>query len=121
MIFKGEFQGVVAEQNLIELYRILTNPVAMRGNPLSPSQTNSLIQNIYLVGPFEVMYPTQEAIQKALELAVSRNVTSAKIFDLRLASIALAAQISYLVTYNITDFEGIDGLIPRLPQEVTLQ
>jgi len=37
MIFEGALQGVIAEQNLIELYRILTNPVAMRGDSLSAS------------------------------------------------------------------------------------
>lgn len=35
-VFQCNIQGVLAEQNIIELYRILTNPIAMTGNSLSP-------------------------------------------------------------------------------------
>jgi predicted nucleic acid-binding protein len=119
MILQGTFQGVIAEQNLIELYRILTNPIATRGNSLSAYQASLLIQNTYLSGQFELTYPTQETIQKTLEFAVQRNITSAKIFDLRLAAVALSARVNYLATYNTKDFTEIDDLIPLLPQQIT--
>lgn len=119
MIFEGTLQGVIAEQNLIEIYRILTNSVAMRGNSLSAAQVKLLIQSTYLTGHFELAYPTEETIQKTLELAVQKNITSAKIFDLRLAAVTLSAQINYFATYNTKDFAEIDGLTTLLPQHAT--
>jgi len=90
----------------------------MRGNSLSAFQANSLIQSTYLAGSFEIIYSAQAMLQKALELAVQKNITSAKIFDLRLAAAALSAQANYFITYNTKDFSNINGLIPRLPPEV---
>jgi predicted nucleic acid-binding protein len=119
MVFENSLQGVIAEQNLIELYRILTNPVAMRSRSLSASQAKQLIQNTYLTGNFELVYLTKETIQKTLELAVQKNITSAKIFDLRLAAVALSAQINYFIIYNTKDFTEIDGLTALLPQEIS--
>lgn len=117
-VLVGQLHGVLADQNLLELYRILTNPVAMKNNPLSAAQAKSLIDNTYLNGSFQIVYPTEAVLHQALELAVQKNVTSAKIFDLRLAAIALAAQVNLLVTFNLQDFAGIDGLTPLLPQQV---
>jgi predicted nucleic acid-binding protein len=118
MVFENLLKGVIAEQNLIELYRILTNPLAMRGRSLSASQAKQLIQSTYLTENFELVYPTKETIQKTLELAVQKNIISAKIFDLRLAAVALSTPINYFVTYNIRDFMEIDDLTVLLPQEI---
>lgn len=120
-VFTGQFQAVIAEQNLLELYRILTNPVAMKGKSLSASQVKNLIEDTYLGGQFQIIYPTQAVLHQVLELAVQKNITSAKIFDLRLAAIALSAQVKFLITFNIKDFTGINGLIPLSPHEVFTQ
>ena len=80
LAIENQIQGILAEQNIIELYRILTNSVAMKGTPLTPLQTNNLINSIYLNGNFEILYPTKLTVEKVLELAVNNNVTSAKIF-----------------------------------------
>ncbi|BAU10017.1 hypothetical protein LEP3755_04950 [Leptolyngbya sp. NIES-3755] len=109
-VFQQDIQGVLAEQNIIELYRILTNPVAMTGNALTPKQAQSLLTATYLGGNFELIYPNLSTIDRLLNLAVTRNITSAKIFDLRLAAIALESQIDYFATYNIRDFQQINHL-----------
>jgi predicted nucleic acid-binding protein len=118
LIFADKLKGTIAEQNLIELYRILTNPVAMKNAPLSPTQVKSLIQNTYLTGRFHIAYPTEATIHKTLELAVLKNVSSAKIFDLRLAALATALPIYCFVTYNIKDFVDIEGLKAVLPKKI---
>ena len=61
----------------------------MKGTPLTPLQTNNLINSIYLNGNFEILYPTKLTVEKVLELAVNNNVTSAKIFDIRLVALML--------------------------------
>ncbi|PSB28495.1 type II toxin-antitoxin system VapC family toxin [Stenomitos frigidus] len=116
--FQQSIQGIIAEQNIVELYRVLTNPIAMTGSPLTPSQASELIAGTYLSGTFEILYPTLATIEKTLELAVSRQITSAKIFDLRLAALASEAAIDYFATYNIRDFRGISGLPTMLPQDI---
>ncbi|NJL91751.1 MAG: PIN domain-containing protein [Coleofasciculaceae cyanobacterium SM2_1_6] len=117
-VFTGRFQAVLSEQNLLELYRILTNPIAMKGNSLSTSQVKNLIESTYLGGQFQIIYPTQAVLRQVLELAVQKNITSAKIFDLRLAAIALSTQVKFLITFNIKDFTGINGLTPLSPYEI---
>jgi predicted nucleic acid-binding protein len=33
LVFSRKIKGIIAEQNIIELYRVLTNSVAMKGKP----------------------------------------------------------------------------------------
>jgi predicted nucleic acid-binding protein len=116
----GQFQAVLAEHNLLELYRILTNPVAMKNKPLTPVQAKELIENTYLNGPFQIVYSTQTILQQVLALAVQKNITSAKIFDLRLAAIALSEQVGIFATFNAQDFMGINGLTALSPQQIII-
>ncbi len=118
MAVENKIRGVLGEQNIIELYRILTNPTAMKGKPLTPAPANNLIRDTYLKGTFEVVYPVSKTLERVLQLAVSHNVTSAKIFDIRLAALVLESNIDYFATYNITHFRGIPGLNPMIPPEI---
>ena len=38
LAIKKDIIGIISEQNIMELYRILTNASAMSGKPLSPSE-----------------------------------------------------------------------------------
>ncbi|KAM3099971.1 type II toxin-antitoxin system VapC family toxin [Phormidesmis sp. 146-35] len=114
-VFQHKIQGVIAEQNIIELYRIVTNPVAMTGNSLTPKQAQTLLTTTYLNGIFEILYPNSSTIVQILNLAVIGNITSAKIFDLRLAALALEANVSHLATYNLKDFQKISHLSAIAP------
>ncbi|MBE9224477.1 hypothetical protein IQ264_03185 [Phormidium sp. LEGE 05292] len=118
MAVETKIQGVIAEQNMIELYRILTNPTAMKGNALTPSQARDLINGTYLGGTFEVIYPIRSTLDRALQLAVNGNFVSARIFDIRLAALILDANIDYFATYNVSDFQGITGLNPLTPEQI---
>jgi hypothetical protein len=51
-------------------------------------------------------------------MAVQKSITSAKIFDLRLAIIALSAQVDFFVTFNLQDFKAINGLTAASPHQV---
>ena len=119
-VFDSSFQGVVDEQVLIEMYRTLTNRSAMSNNPLKPEQARALIRQTYLSGQFEILYPSFITIDHTLDLVVDRQVTSAKIFDLRLASIAVESSVDYLTTYNTKDFQNILGLTVLKPPQLLL-
>lgn len=114
----GKIQGVIAEQNIIELYRILTNSAAMTSNTLTSAQTKGLLESTYLSGTFEIIYPTRATINKVLQLAGERNIVSAKIFDIRIAALIIDTDIDYFTTYNISDFQNINGLNPLTPKQI---
>ena len=121
LALEGKIQGIISEQNLMELYKILTNPSAMRNKPLTPTEVKELIERTYLSGEFELIYPTKEILYKTITLAEERNANSAKIFDLRLSAQALSANVAYFATYNTNDFGGIKGLLPKTPEEILLE
>ena len=118
MVFEGKVQGIIAEQNIIETYRILTNATAMKGNALTASEARDLIVGTYFGGVFEIMYPTRSTLEKVLQLAVNGNVISARIFDIRLAAVILDAGVDFFATYNIKDFQGIPDLNPLTPAQI---
>lgn len=55
---------------------------------------------------------------KTISIASAINAISAKIFDVRIAAQALSANVTYLVTYNINDIVGVEGLTSMLPGEI---
>ena len=118
LAFSGEVRGIIAEQNIIELYRVLTNPVAMRKKPLTSLQAANLISQTYRSGIFEIVYPNGFTTDKVLQLAIDGNVTSAKIFDTRLAAMILHTDIDYFATYNVRHFQEIEGLNPLPPEQI---
>ncbi|MGL6343101.1 MAG: type II toxin-antitoxin system VapC family toxin [Waterburya sp.] len=118
LVFSRHVKGIIAEQNIIELYRVLTNSVAMKEKPLTPLQTTDLIANTYRNGIFDIIYPDNSTMDKVMQLAVSSNVISAKIFDIRLAALILGTNTDYFATYNIKHFQGIEGLNPLTPPQI---
>ena len=118
LVFSRQVKGIIAEQNIIELYRILTNSVAMKEKPLTPLQATDLIANTYRNGIFEIVYPDNSTIDKVMQLAVSSNIVSAKIFDIRLAALILGISTDYFATYNVKHFQEIEGLNPLTPPQI---
>jgi predicted nucleic acid-binding protein len=118
LALSGEIKGIISEQNIIELYRILTSEVAMSAKPLTPSIARSLIERTYLTGRFKIVYPTKETLKKTIEIAHLRRLSSARIFDVRLYVQALQHRPTYFVTYNIKDFKGLGDLVIKSPDEI---
>ncbi len=118
MVFQNKIYGLVAEQNIIELYRLLTNQTVMKGKKLKPQEAQKLISSTYLNNQFDVLFPDPQNLEETLSLAVRNNISSAKIFDIRLASLATRAKVDYLVTYNLKDFVGITALNCAVPETI---
>lgn len=118
LVFSRQIKGIIAEQNIIELYRVLTNSVAMKGKSLTPLQAKDLIAKTYRNGIFDIVYPDVSTIDKVMELAISENIVSAKIFDTRLAALILGTDTDYFATYNVKHFKEIEGLNPVTPSQI---
>ncbi|MFZ5998090.1 MAG: type II toxin-antitoxin system VapC family toxin [Nitrospirota bacterium] len=113
-----EVVGIISEQNVMELYRILTNATAMSGKPLSPSEAKSLIEKTYLSGALKVVYPTKSTLKKTIEIAAQKRLSSARVFDVRLYVLAQQQGPTYFVTYNIEDFKNLGDLMIKTPDEI---
>ena len=118
LVFSGQVKGIIAEQNIIELYRVLTNSVAMKKKPLTPLQATNLIAKTYRSGIFNIVYPDCFTIDKVMQLAVNNNIVSAKIFDTRLAALILRTDTDYFATYNVKHFQEIEGLNSLTPTQI---
>lgn len=118
LAFAKEISGIIAEQNVMELYRILTNNTAMRGKPLSPSEAKTLIEETYFSGELKIVYPTKETLKKTIELAGQHKLSSARIFDVRLYVLALQHRPSYFVTYNTDDFKNLGDMELKTPDAI---
>lgn len=118
LAIRKEITGIVSEQNLMELFRIVTNASAMRGKPLSPSEAKSLIEETYLASNIRVVYPSREIMKRTLEIASQKKLSSARIFDVKLYVQALQSRPAYFVTYNIEDFKNLGDLIIKTPDEI---
>lgn len=121
LAIEKRISAAIAEQNLMELYRVLTNPTAMQGSPLTALDAKRLIEETYMTGAFRILYPARAVLLRALQLAAETGAISARIFDLRLAAHAVVAGIPIIATYNTAHFSGLEALMPRLPSEVLAQ
>lgn len=118
LAIKKDITGLISEQNIMELYRILTNAAAMSGKPLSPAEAKSLIDETYLSGDLKIVYPSKDTMEKTLEIASSKKLSSARIFDVRLYVQALQNRPTYFVTYNTGDFKNLGDLPVKTPDEL---
>jgi len=118
LALKKEISGIISEQNIMELYRVLTNASAMSGKPLSPAEAKALIHGTYLSGEFKVIYPSKDTMIKTIEIVSQKKLSSARIFDVRLYVQALQNSPTYFVTYNTKDFKGLGSLPVKMPSEI---
>ncbi len=118
LAIKKDITGIISEQNIMELYRILTNASAMSGKPLSPSEAKSLIDETYLSGDLKIVYPSKDTMKKTLEIVSRKKLSSARIFDVRLYVQALQHRPTYFVTYNTGDFKNLGDLPIKTPDEI---
>ncbi len=118
LVIKKEISGIISEQNIMELYRILTNASAMSGKPLSPSEAKSLIEGTYLSGDFKIVYPSRDTMKKTLEIVSQKKLSSARVFDVKLYVQALHNKPAYFVTYNTADFKNLGDLPVTTPDEI---
>jgi len=113
-----EIAGIISEQNVIELYRVITNETAMSGRPLSPSEAKALIDETYLSGLLKIAYPTATTLKKTVEIAAQKRLSSARVFDVRLYVLAQEQKPAYFVTYNAEDFKNLGDLVIKTPDEI---
>lgn len=106
----GQRSGAVAHQNLLELYRTVTDPKKM-SQPASHEAVSRVLSS-YLNSRFKVIIPTAETFRILVELQKRSPFASRglKIFDWYLAATMLAHGITTILTENTKDFVKIPGI-----------
>ncbi len=98
----GEFEAVVAQQNLIEFANILTSNYKIPASSVSGD-----IEDI--LKDFQLITPLPKTIHHFLQLIRDLNVNT-YLFDIYLVATMISNDIENLITCNDKDFAGIKGL-----------
>ena len=98
---EGVLEGVLAQQNLLEFYAIITDHKRVN-KPLSSKEASSLIKD-YLNSPFKIIFPNQETLKLALSL--DKDSKGGEIFDTFLVTTMLSNNVKSIVTVNTKDFK----------------
>lgn len=101
-VVKGEVKGILAQQNLLEFYSIITDQRRVT-KPLSGVKAQELVAD-YLKLPFDVIVPDKETISILAELCRKNKIKNGQVFDAYLVATMLSHQIKNIVTTNIKDF-----------------
>ena len=103
----------ISVQNLAEMYPNLTGP--KNQPPDSPELARDKIRSLARLRGLTVLPLTLETAHLALDLCVSAGVTRQGYFDRQLAALMIREKIPVILTENVADFSGIDGITPINP------
>jgi predicted nucleic acid-binding protein len=98
----------VSVQNLAEMYPNLTGP--KNQPPDSPELARSKIQSLARLRGIIVLPLTLETTHLALDLCVAAGVTRQSYFDRQLAALMIRESIPVIITENVKDFTGVEGI-----------
>jgi len=110
---RPEVAMFVSVQNLAEMYPNLTGP--KNQPPDSPELAREKIRALARLRGLTVLPLTLETARLALDLCVSAGVTRLGYFNRQLAALMIRENIPVILTENVSDFTGIDGITPINP------
>ncbi len=105
---KGNIEAVLAQQNLLEFFSIITDPRRI-DKPIPTKEAVSLVKE-YLNSPFRIIDPLKETIEILLDKVANLNIKDGRIFDVYLVATMLSNKIDSIITANINDFVGFSGI-----------
>ncbi len=101
---KNEIKAVIAVQNLIELYAIITDKRRVK-HPLSPEKAKELIQFYRWNNSIRIIAPLPDTIDTVLKLVAKHHPKSQSVFDYLLAATMIENGIHGIYTANSADFK----------------
>lgn len=107
-VVKGEIFGILAFQNLLEFYSIITDKRRLT-SPITTKLASELV-NQYLSSPFEIIYPNLNTNKIMVELLKKNQFKDGQVFDGFLIATMLSSNIVHIVTANVVDFKKFDGI-----------
>lgn len=107
-VIKGELKGVLAQQNLLEFYSVVTSPKRVI-KPISPKEAFELVK-MYEDSEFKIIFPDKETITTLSKLCKKIPQKGGKIYDAYLVATMLSNGISTVITANVRDFKGFPDI-----------
>lgn len=105
---EGELNAVIAHQNLLEFYSIITDQRRIE-KPISGMEASSLVKK-YLDSTLEIIFPNPETVPIVLQFSSKLAITDGRIFDTYLVATMLSNNISSILTANTKDFHSFTGI-----------
>lgn len=113
MRHRPEVVMFISVQNLAEMYPNLTGP--KNQPPDSPELARQKITSLAKLRGLTVLPLTPETTFLALDLCVTAGVTRQAYFDRQLAALMIRENIPVILTENVSDFTGVEGITPINP------
>lgn len=108
-VIDGRLSVVLAQQNLLEFYSIITNPKRVQ-MPIGLTDVHFLINEYLRSGIFNLIYPKETTLTGTFGLAEKHKIKGADIFDAYLATTMLDNDVGTIYTDNIKHFEMFDKI-----------
>lgn len=105
----NEIEAVIAVQNLIELYAVITDKRRVE-HPLSPAKAKELIE-FYRGSNIRIIAPTPQTIDAITNLIEKHNPKAQSIFDYLLAATMTDNGVYGIYTANSEHFKHFDSII----------
>jgi len=93
---------VITPQVLIELWAVVTRPVANNGFGWNVGRASAAVQ--FLISQFPLLADSDQVFPHWLQLVTSYGVNGKQVHDTRLVAVMLAHGITDLLTFNGPDF-----------------
>lgn len=107
-VIEGEVKGVLAQQNLLEFYSVVTSSKRV-SKPISPKKAFELIK-MYEDSEFKIIFPNKETITTLFKLCKKNPLKGGKIYDAYLVATMFSNGISTVITANVNDFKGFPNI-----------
>ena len=103
-------------QNIAELWNAMTGPVQRNGLGLTPAETEREVLAIEAGMNF---LPDSEAVYREWRrIVVAHRVAGVQVHDARLAAAMYVHGVTHILTLNVADFSGFEGLTAVHPETV---
>ncbi len=105
----GEIKAVIAVQNLIELYAVITDKKRVE-RPLSPSKAGELIDFYKRADNIRIIAPTVHTIDTIIKLIGKSSPKAQSIFNCLLVATMLDNGVHEVYTSDSEDFKHFDSV-----------
>jgi predicted nucleic acid-binding protein len=116
-LISNKHRCFMTSQVLIEFWVVATRPVSVNGLRWTPEETELAVQ--MLINQFEWLEETPDIFRIWLSLATTQRISGKRIHDLRIQAVALAHNISHILTLNPKDFVAVEGITIVHPNSIS--
>lgn len=103
---------VLAPQIIAEAWVVLTRPLDVNGFGWAPDVAHAALSEVMLRLP---LLPETPAVFDAWWQLIGTGVRGKRAHDVRIAAIMLVHKVRLIMTFNVSDFGGLEQIVPFVP------